>query len=284
ATVVTVPIFRPTTALEVLVREHVSIVAGTPAQLTMMLPELPRYDVSGVRVWYTAGSVLPPALAEELEKLTNGIVVSVYGATDFGGWAAPDIGDPPAVRHHTVGRPRGGTEFRIVDPDGHDVPPGGVGEVLGRGPCCVSGYYGDAELTQDHWRDGWFRTRDLGRFDDLGNLVIVGRARDVIVRGGENVAPGEIEALLRAHPRVADVAVVGVPDAVLGERVCACVVPAAGPLPTLQSLREYLSLARIAYYKLPERLVLVPALPLVGDKLDRAALAAGIATTASSTI
>src|SRR5262249_27464717 len=218
ATVVTVPIFRPTTALEVLVREHVSIVAGTPAQLTMMLPELPRYDVSSVRVWYTAGSVLPPALAEELEKLTNGIVVSVYGATDFGGWAAPDIGDPPAVRHHTGGRPRGGTQFRIVDPGGHDGPAGGVGEVLGRGPCCVSGYYGDAELTQDHWRDGWFRTRDLGRFDDLGNLVIVGRARDVIVRGGENVAPGEIEALLRAHPTVADVAVVGVPDAVLGER------------------------------------------------------------------
>jgi len=267
-------VFRPLAALELAARERATIIAGTPAQLTMLLPELGRFDLSSVRVWYTAGSVLPSALAEELESRTEGVVVSVYGATDFGGWAAPELDDPPDVRYRTVGRPRGGTEFRIVGADGRDEPPGGIGEVLGRGPCCVSGYVGDAELTQERWRDGWFRTEDVGRLDAAGNLVIVGRARDLIIRGGENIAPEEIETLLRGHPAVRDVAVVGVPDGVLDERVCACVVAVPGTRPTLATLREHLRAQRIAHYKLPERLVVVPSLPTIGDKVDRAALVA----------
>ena len=274
ACVVTLPVFRPLAALELAARERATMIAGTPAQLTMMLPELGRFDLSSVRVWYTAGSVLPSALAEELESRTRGVVVSVYGATDFGGWAAPELDDPPDVRYRTVGRPRGGTEFRIVGADGRDEPPGGIGEVLGRGPCCVSGYVGDAELTQERWRDGWFRTEDVGRLDAAGNLVIVGRARDLIIRGGENIAPEEIETLLRGHPAVRDVAVVGVPDGVLDERVCACVVAVPGTRPTLATLREHLRAQRIAHYKLPERLVVVPSLPTIGDKVDRAALVA----------
>lgn len=272
AAVVTVPVFRAGLALEAVARERATIVAGTPAQLTMILGELARVDVGRVRVWYTAGSVLSPAVAEELERRTNGVVLSVYGATDFGGWAAPELDDPPSVRHRTVGRPRGGTEFRVVDRHGRDVPAGAVGEIVGRGPCCVESY--DGALARARWSDGWFRTEDVGRFDVQGNLVILGRARDVIIRGGENISPEEIEILLRAHPAVAQVAVVGVPDGVLGERVCACVVPAPGAPPTLEALREHLRAERIAHYKLPERLVILPALPMVGDKLDRAGLVA----------
>jgi acyl-CoA synthetase (AMP-forming)/AMP-acid ligase II len=277
ATIVATPLFRPEQALALAKAERATIVCGTPAQLAMMLPHLASFDLSSVRVWYTAGSVLPAGLADELEARTKGVVLSVYGATDFGGWAAPDLDDPPAVRHRTVGRPRGGTEFRIVDQVGRDLPRGDVGEILGRGPCCVSGYYGDSDLTQERWRDGWFHSGDIGRLDEHANLVILGRTRDLIIRGGENIAPAEIETLLRTHPAVAQLAVVGVPDPVLGERVCACVVPAPGPAPTLEMLREHLTAKGVAHYKLPERLMILPALSMVGDKIDRLGLAARVA-------
>ncbi len=277
ATIVAVPIFRPELTLRLTEGERATIVCGTPAQFAMMLPHLASFDLSSVRVWYTAGSVLPNGLAEEFEARTKGIVLSVYGATDFGGWAAPDLHDPPAVRHRTVGRPRGGTEFRIVDAAGRDLSRSEAGEILGRGPCCVDGYYGDLDLTRERWRDGWFRTGDVGRFDERGNLLILGRTRDLIIRGGENIAPEEIETLLRTHPAVAQLAVVGVPDAVLGERLCACVVPAPGPPATLEMLREHLRAKGVAHYKLPERLVILPALPMVGDKIDRHRLAAQVA-------
>ncbi len=274
ATIIATPIFRPEEALALAEAERATIVCGTPAQLAMMLPHLASFDLSRVRVWYTAGSVLPVGLADELEARTKGDVLSVYGATDFGGWAAPDLDDAPAVRHRTVGRPRGGTAFRIVDPAGRDTLPGDAGEILGRGPCCVSGYYGDPDLTQERWRDGWFRTGDVGRFDEHGNLVILGRTRDLIIRGGENVTPVEIETLLRTHPAVAQLAVVPVPDSILGERVCACVVPAPGSPPTLDMLREHLKAKGVAHYKLPECLIILSTLPMVGDKIDRLSLAA----------
>jgi len=274
AATVTLPVFTPEHALRLLAHERASVVCGTPAQLALLLPHLDGATCDTVRVWYTAGAVLPAGLAAALEERTRGRVLSVYGATDFGGWAAPDLDAPPAVRHGTVGRPRGGTEFRIVDHEGREVPRGAAGEILGRGPCCVSGYYGDPALTRARWEGGWFHTGDLGRLDADGNLVILGRGRDLIIRGGENIAPGELETLLRSHPGVVHVAVVGVPDPVLGERVCACVVPAPGSAPTLEALREHLRQQRIAHFKLPERLLLVPTLPVVGDKVDRVGLAA----------
>jgi acyl-CoA synthetase (AMP-forming)/AMP-acid ligase II len=284
ATIVATPIFRPEQALELAEAERATMVCGTPAQLVMMLPHLGLFDLSSVRVWYTAGSVLPAGLADELEGRTKGVVLSVYGATDFGGWASPDLDDTAAVRHRTVGRPLGGTEFRIVDPAGHEVPRGHAGEILGRGRCCVSGYYGDPDLTQERWRDGWFRTGDIGRLDEEGNLVILGRTRDLIIRGGENITPMEIETLLGTHPAVAQLAVVAVPDSLLGERVCACVVPAPGPPPTLEMLREHLRAQGVAHYKLPERLIILSTLPMVGDKIDRLGLAARAAAEASVTL
>ena len=280
ATVVAVSVFHPAPALDVAARERATVVCGTPAQLAMLLPHLDRVELPRLRVWYTAGSVLTAGLAEELEARTRGVVLSAYGATDFGGWAASALGDPPAVRHRTVGRPRSGTEFRVVDAEGRSVPSGQLGEIWGRGPCCVAGYYGDPDLTRERWGDGWFRTGDVGRFDDRGNLVIAGRLRDLIIRGGDNVSPEEVEALLRTHPAVAAVAVVGLPDPVLGERVCACVVTHPGTPPTLESLREHLRAAGLAHYKFPERLVTLDSLPTVGEKIDRRAVASRAALAA----
>jgi acyl-CoA synthetase (AMP-forming)/AMP-acid ligase II len=271
ACVVALPVFGADAALQWIERERPTVVCGTPSQFAKLAPGLARIDSSTVRLWYTAGSVLPVSLAEELEAKTRGKVVSTYGGADFGGWAAADPDDSPAVRHRTVGRGRGGTEFRIVDPQGRDAPAGAAGELIGRGPCCVRGYLGQAG--GDRWRNGWFHTGDLASLDGSGNIVIVGRLKEVIIRGGDNVSPAEVEALLRTHPAVSDAAVIGVSDPVLGERVCACVIPAPGARPDLETLRERLRSLGLANYKLPERLVLLDALPWVGDKINRRALA-----------
>ncbi len=270
--VVALPAFSTDAALEMIVRERPTVVCGTPAQLAMLAAKLDRADCSSVRLWYTAGSVLPSTLAEDLENRTHGIVLSTYGGADFGGWAAPAPDDPPAVRQRTVGRPRGGTEFRIIDREGRDVPTGKSGELIGRGPCCAEGYLGGQG--SDRWRDGWFYTGDSALIDEAGNIVIVGRLKDVIDRGGDNVSPSEVEALLRTCPGVSQVAVVGVPDPVLGERVCACVVASPGSVLELAALREHMRGQGMAHYKLPQQLVLLDALPVIGDKIDRRALAA----------
>jgi acyl-coenzyme A synthetase/AMP-(fatty) acid ligase len=271
--IVAMPVFSTDIALDLIGRERATIVCGTPAQLVMLAGKLEQADTTTLRIWYTAGSVLSPTLAEDLESRTAAVIVSTYGGADFGGWAAPDPRDPSQVRYHTVGKPRGGSEFRMVDRQGNDVPKGEVGEVIGRGTCCVCGYVGDAGSEQ--WRAGWFHTGDLGRFDEDGNVVIIGRIKDVINRGGDNVVPSEVEALLRTHPAIGQVAVVGVPDQVLGERVCACVVPARDRSGIdVETLRRHLREHGLAHYKAPERLILLEALPVVGDKIDRRALAA----------
>lgn len=279
ACVVALPVFGADAALQCIERGRPTVVCGTPSQLAKIAPGLARIDSSSVRLWYMAGSLLPVSLAEELEAKTRGRVISTYGGADFGGWASPDPEDLPAVRHRTVGRGCGGTEFRIVDPQGRELRAGAAGELIGRGPCCVRGYLGEAG--RDRWREGWFYTGDLASLDAMGNIVILGRLKEVIIRGGDNVSPAEVEALLRTHPTVADAAVIGISDPVLGERVCACVIPTPGTTPVLESLREGLRSLGLANFKLPERLVVLDALPWVGDKINRRALAEIVAVRRS---
>lgn len=270
--VVGMPVFAIDATIKLIEEERPSIVCGTPAQLAMLAPKLSHADTSSVRIWYTAGSVLPPTLAEELESATQGLVLSTYGGADFGGWSAADPGDLPIVRHTTVGKPRGGTELRIVDGDGLDVTPGQIGELIGRGPCCVNGYIGTQG--SERWKAGWFHTGDLARIDTLGHFAIVGRLKEVIIRGGDKVSPAEVEAELRIHPDIEQVAIVGVPDPVLGELVCACIVPTRlARVPTIEEMKRHLRAEGLASYKAPERILVLDALPMVGDKIDRRTLA-----------
>ena len=267
--------FEPGLVLEALARIRPTIVCGVPPQI-MSLLEHPRWSraiVDRVRIWYTTGMAFPPVAAARVEGSTPGIVLSGYGAVDFGGWTVPSPEDPPEVRLYTVGRPRGGTELRLMDDAGHEVPAGEPGEIWGRGPCCATGYFRDEVATREVWTaDGWFRTGDVGRYDAAGNLVIVGRKRDLIRRGGKSIQPGEIEGLLSGHPKIYKAAVVGFPDPLLGERACAVVVLKQGEMVTLDDVTGYLRAQRIASFKLPERLELVADLPLRGDKIDRTAL------------
>jgi non-ribosomal peptide synthetase component E (peptide arylation enzyme) len=199
-------------------------------------------------------------------------VVNDYGGVDFGGIICCGVDDPPDVRLLTVGKPRAWTEIKQVNDPGQEVPKPREGKIWGRGPSCSSGYYKDAEATWKSWTmDGWFNTGDLGKFDEQGNLVIVGREKDVIIRGGWNIYPKEIENILLTYPKVQDIAVIGMPDLVMGERLCAYIVPKAEQELTLEEIVSFLRQKGTPSYKLPERIELVDSLPMVADgqKVDK---------------
>ena len=170
-----------------------------------------------------------------------------------------------------MGKPRAWTEIKLVDDAGQEVPKGEVGEMWGRGPACTSGYYKDPKATWQSWTDGWFATGDLGKFDEQGNLVIVGRKKDMIIRGGWNIYPKEIENILLTHPRVQDIAIVGMPDPLMGEELCAYAVPKIAQELTLEELVSFLQQKDVPSYKLPERLEILDKLPMVaeGQKVDK---------------
>jgi fatty-acyl-CoA synthase len=177
------------------------------------------------------------------------------------------MGDDARDRAETVGRPLPRTEVRIADPgDGTaTVPIGTVGEVCTRGYHVMTGYFGAPEETAAVIdSDGWLHTGDLASMDDRGYLRIGGRLKDMIIRGGENIYPGEIEQVLFAHPGVADVAVVGVPDQLWGEQVAAFIRPAPGGPPSEDELAEYVR-GRLAPHKAPRVWVFVEEFPLTGS-------------------
>lgn len=260
--------FEAEAAFELIQREKVTLACLVPAQLALMVahPHAPRHDLSCVRFWLSVGAPLPSNLAREAEEKLGGIVLNCYGAVDWGGVVFTSPSDPPEVRYFTVGRPYVGTEVRLVDEAGNPVGVGAVGEMQGRGPACSSGYYKDPEATSRTWtRDGWLPLGDLAQWNGGGNLMVVGRKHDLIIRGGQNIAPSEIENYLLAHPKVKQVAVIGMPDPVYGERVCAYVVPRGDEPPTLEEILSFLRSKKIAPYKFPERLEVTDSLPMISD-------------------
>jgi non-ribosomal peptide synthetase component E (peptide arylation enzyme) len=149
-------------------------------------------------------------------------------------------------------------DVRLVDSDGN---PGKAGEILARGPQMLVGYLRAEDEAASFDADGYFRTGDLAAWVDGSYLVVTGRAKDIIIRNGENISPKEIEDLLGTHPEIAEVSIVGVPDARTGERACAVIVPKAAPGPTLESLRIFLQKEGLATFKFPEKVVLWDSLP-----------------------
>lgn len=205
---------------------------------------------------------MQPGLVREAAVRLGCVAKRVYGSSEFPTITTTGPDDPPARRIDSEGRPIGAAEIRLVDDDGHDVAAGREGEVLARGPECFLGYR-DATLDAEAFTDdGWLRTGDLAVVDDGGFLRITGRKKDVIIRKGENISAREIEDLLASHPAVAEVAVVGVPDAVAGEIACAAIRLRAGTAaPTLAELTAHLLAQGLSKRKLPERLAVVDAFP-----------------------
>lgn len=275
--------FEPESAFEIIRQERVTVACLVPAQLAMMLghPSHDHYDLSSVRFWLSVGAPLAPNLAREAEAKLGGKVLNTYGAVDWGGVVFTSPQDAPETRYSTVGRPRVGTEVRLIDERGGIAPPGAseIGEIQGRGPSCSTGYYGDTGATENSWTtDGWLPLGDLGRWDPRGNLIVLGRKDELIIRGAQNIQPGEIENHLLAHPKVKQVAVVGMPDSIMGQKVCAYVVTERKDDLELTEIVSFLRARQLAPYKLPERLEVVHRLPMVSDtKVNKRILAADIA-------
>jgi non-ribosomal peptide synthetase component E (peptide arylation enzyme) len=269
--------FDPEEAFQLIQKERITVGLVVPTNLALMLrhPSLGKYDFSSIRLWWCVGAMLPYPVAVEAEEKLGGKIVSGLGATDFGGYTIHPMDAPQQKRLLTLGKGIPGmTEVKLVDDSGREVAQGEIGEVWARGPAAVSGYYRDPVTTAQAWTaDGWFKFGDLGYWDKDGDLVLVGRKKDMIIRAGQNIYPIEIENILLTHPKIAAAAIVAIPDHVVGEKACAFVVTKPGNTISFQEMVSFLKAQNLAPYKLPERLEIVDKLPLVADqKVDKKAL------------
>ena len=191
---------------------------------------------------------------------------NIYGQFDAGLVSGVSIDDPPEVRRGTVGKITRGSVVTILDDEGNELPAGQEGEIVYAGPSAAAGYYRDLEATLKVWGclgpEGRCRSGDLGKFDSGGNLILSGRKKEVIIRGGQNVYPAEIEGFLLTNPKIESVAVVPMPDPIMGEKACAYVTLKRDKQFTFEEMTEFLRNKKIATYKLPERLEIRPRLPL----------------------
>jgi acyl-CoA synthetase (AMP-forming)/AMP-acid ligase II len=263
-------------ALRLIEEEAVTVAQGVPTQWSLMLadPHFDDTDVSSLRVAGTGASTVPPELVREMRRRLGCAVVVAYTSTEAAITTRSRVGDADEVVSGTVGRASEGVAIEVVDAEGHPAGGGEVGRVRCRSAAVMRGYWDDPVRTAEVLREGWLTTGDLGRVDAAGNLVLVGRRSEMYIRGGYNVYPAEVEGVLGEHPGVDKVAVVGLPDPVLGQIGAAYVVPASGAAPQLDDLRTWCR-QRLADYKAPDRLELLTELPLTSMlKVDKQALTA----------
>jgi fatty-acyl-CoA synthase len=260
--------FQPAQALELIERERVTVHYGVPTVFITELREAEqsRRDLSSLRIGMVAGAPIgDDAVRRIRQELCPNLQVA-YSLTETASTVSITTpADSMEKQLFTVGRPLADTEIRILDLDGTVLPVESLGEVTIRGPGVMKGYYRQpGETSQAFDADGYFMTGDLGMVDEEGYLHIVGRRKELIIRGGFNVYPREVEDRLHAHPAVMDVAVVGMPHEVLGEMVCACVVPVEGAIVTGEEIKEWCRGA-LADYKVPDLVRFFDMFPLTGS-------------------
>ena len=257
--------FSPTEILKIIERERVTALSGTPAHIISLLshPDLPRTDTSSVKSVGVGGAQCPPEVMKDIQRVFGVKSGNMYGMGENIVHTQVSANDPPEVIRETVGKPVPGAELRIFAADRRtEQPTLGVGEIAYRGPSLFLAYYKNPERTAETRNaDGWFFTGDLGFVDEQGYLHLSGRKKDMINRGGTKIFPKEIEDLLHEHPAILRAAVIGMPDARLGERVCACVELKPGATLTLDEVKVFLEGKRVMKHNVPERLEVMAALP-----------------------
>lgn len=253
---VAMPRFHPHEALELVQRERVTVLVAVPTayQAMLALEDLDQFDTSSLLVCGTGAAPCSPSLAREIQKSFKCAVYIGFGMTEAaGGIACGSLADSDAQQAETVGRPMPGIDVRIVDEQRRDLPAGEVGELAVHGDGVMLGYYQAPELTAEVIDEsGWLYTGDLATIDGKGYLHIVGRKKDVIIRGGQNIYPAEIESFLDSHPMIEEVAVVGVPAAVGGESVWAFLRLKEDARMTIQEVLDYCRGA-LEPYKIPSQ-------------------------------
>jgi len=265
--------WNPDNALDLIERERITFMIGPPTFFVGLMGAagFSSERVRTLRLVSSGGAGVTPAFVADASRAFGCLVKRTYGSTEAPTVTTSTADDPPARAAETDGRAAGEVELRISDPaTRRRLPPGTTGELWLRGPEVCAGY-ADAEDTRAAFHRGWFRTGDLAQVDADGWLTIVGRMGDVIIRGGENIAAAEVEAVLEAHPAVRQAVAVGYPDDVMGERVAAFVVTSE-PF-DLDACRDWFTSRGVSKFKTPERVEALSELPtLAAGKIDRAAL------------
>ena len=262
-----IPAFSPRKGLDCINREKITAFHGVPTMFIAMLghPDFEKTDFSHMRTGIMAGSPCPVKVMEDVvNKMHMSEITIVYGQTEASpGCTQSRVDDPLDVRVNTVGRALFGVECKIVDPEtGEDLPDNVDGEFVARGYNIMKGYYKMPNATAAAIdEDGWLHTGDLARRDENGNYKITGRIKDMIIRGGENIYPKEIEDFIYTHPKVSDVQVIGVPDKDYGEEIMACVILKPGETMTEAELKEYVA-SHMAKHKTPRYVDFVDAFPM----------------------
>jgi HIP---CoA ligase len=260
------PVFDVPTVMRRVANERITMLPGPPTVFQSILnhPDLASFDLSSLRLAVTGAAVVPVSVIRGMrEELRFENVVTGYGLTETTGTVSMcRHDDPPEVIAETVGRPLPGVEVRVVDDDGVDLSPGTAGELWVRGFNVMKGYFNDPAATAATIDpDGWLKTGDVGYVDEGGNIRITDRKKDMFIVGGFNAYPAEIESALLAHPDIAQVAVVGVPDERLGEIGIAFAIPRAGRTIDPAEVIEW-SRVRLANFKVPRRVEVVDSLPV----------------------
>ena len=267
ATIYPLPYFSPKPALECVHKERITTFNGVPTMFIAMSQhqDFEKTDFSSVRTGIMAGSNCPAELMKQVADIMNmKEIVSVYGQTESSpGDTMSSYYDPLNVRTDTVGSAFANVECKIVDPEtGRDCPAGVDGEFVARGYNIMKGYYKMPKATAETIdKDGWLHTGDLARMDENGNYYITGRLKDMIIRGGENIYPKEIEEFIYTHPSVKDVQVIGVPDKKMGEEVMACIILKEGESVSEDEMKDFIT-ASIARHKVPRYIRFMDEFPM----------------------
>jgi acyl-CoA synthetase (AMP-forming)/AMP-acid ligase II len=263
-TLVLLPHFHPREMLRLVERERVTILVAVPTafQMILGLPDLEQVDTSSLLVCGVGGAPCPPHLAKEIQRRFHCAIHVGFGTTELGGGVAvTSLADDERQRTETVGRPLPGMEAKIVDEQRRELGPGQVGELACRSESVMMGYYRAPEATaQVIDEEGWYYTGDLARMDENGYIHIVGRIKDMIIRGGKSIYPAEIEGYLTAHAKIREVAVVGVPDALEGESVWAFVLLEEGAEMTVREVLDHCRL-ELEPYRIPSQVRFLDAFP-----------------------
>ncbi len=256
-----IPRFDPAKALEILQRDEVSVFEGVPTMYGAMLhhPDADAADLSKLKVCASGGAAMPVEVMKAFEEKFGCKVLEGYGLSETSPIASfnhPDRERKPG----SIGTPIEGVEMKVVGENGEDLDQGEVGEIVIKGHNVMKGYYNRPDATEESIKDGWFSTGDMAKIDEDGYFFIVDRKKDMIIRGGYNVYPREVEEVLYEHPAVREVAVVGIPDDSLGEEVGAAVALKDGEEVSTEDLQAFVK-EEVASYKYPRKIWLVDELP-----------------------
>jgi long-chain acyl-CoA synthetase len=255
--------FKTEEILDTIEREQITEMTGVPAMYSMILqsPTLERRDLTSLRYCGYGGAPAPVEVIKTLkEKFPTWRLRIVYGLTEASSWVTMLPHEQTTIRPDSTGLPVPVVRLKIVNDRGQEVSPGEVGEILIKGPNIFKGYWRKPEATAESLRDGWFYTGDLGRFDEEGYLYVVDRKKEMVIRGGENIYCIEVENVLYQHPKVAEAAVIGVPDPILGEVVKAVCVLKKGQKASELEIQEFCK-KYLADYKVPKNVCFIDELP-----------------------